>query len=168
MTIQTKDLISTFLMKGVIRYTTVFMGRLARRQALSSSWQFDCNCLRCQVNIFIHPFCHLSITYVSLIQLFWYFYFSNPPFTTATLTPWWEFSVVFYNNTNCQSIWGKNIMIWRWRRPINSFHCYNCLKSGIFAYIHCLLIFGDPTKAYWDDLIIKRWNWWVWWDGIYP
>jgi len=30
------------------RYTTVFMGRLARRQALSSSWQFDCNCLRCQ------------------------------------------------------------------------------------------------------------------------
>ena len=58
MIIQTKDLISTFLMKGVIRYTTVFMGRLARRQALSSSWQFDCNCLRCQVNISIHPSIH--------------------------------------------------------------------------------------------------------------
>jgi len=37
------------LVKGVIRYTSVFMGRLARRAALSSSWQFDCNCPRCQV-----------------------------------------------------------------------------------------------------------------------
>jgi len=34
--------------EGVIRYTSVFMGRLARRAALSSSWQFDCNCPRCQ------------------------------------------------------------------------------------------------------------------------
>jgi len=30
------------------RYTSVFMGRLARRAALSSSWQFECNCPRCQ------------------------------------------------------------------------------------------------------------------------
>merc|ERR1711990_637289 len=30
------------------RYTSVFMGRLARRAALSSSWQFQCNCPRCQ------------------------------------------------------------------------------------------------------------------------
>ena len=37
------------LLKGVIRYTSVFMGRLARRAALSSSWQFQCNCPRCQV-----------------------------------------------------------------------------------------------------------------------
>ena len=37
------------LVKGVIRYTSVFMGRLARRAALSSSWQFECNCPRCQV-----------------------------------------------------------------------------------------------------------------------
>ena len=123
MTIQTKDLISTFLMKGVIRYTTVFMGRLARRQALSSSWQFDCNCLRCQVNT-IHPSILPFIHYVCFINsTFLIFLFQQPTVhdgNTDTLVRIFSFVLQLHElSINLR----KNIMIWRWRCPINCFHC---------------------------------------------